>query len=41
MSEAAFYDKLPEIIEKDDIGELYTFYDSYIEHLKYESRKRH
>jgi hypothetical protein len=40
MSEAAFYDKVPRLIDSEEISELYKLYDSYVDHVRADSRKR-
>ena len=40
LSESAFADRVPEVIESDDPGELYKLYDSYVESVKAKSRNR-
>lgn len=40
FSEAAFADRVPEAVESDNASELYELYNSYVEHIKYESRKQ-
>lgn len=40
MSDAGFFDKVPEVVESEDIGDLYDFYDKYVDHVKAECRRK-
>lgn len=40
MSDIAWSDAVPQVIEKDDIGELYRFYERYIDHIRADARKQ-
>jgi len=40
FSDSQWADRVPEIVESDDIGDLYEFFDRYIDHLKAQSRQK-
>lgn len=40
MSDAAFYDQVAEVVESEDIHDLYSFWERYIDHVKAQSRRR-
>jgi hypothetical protein len=40
LSETGFADRVPDLVESGDTGELARFYRDFFEHVKAESRKR-
>jgi len=40
MSDSGFYDRIEEVVDKDDVHDLYRFWADYVEHCKAESRRR-
>lgn len=40
LSDTAWSERVDEIVESEDINDLYRFFDMYIEHVKAENRRR-